>query len=778
MNDAGRREFLISKVWIQTAVLVVLCGFFVLGLLAYRTYMAHPPVPDRVVDPGGTTLFTGADVGRGQEVFLHNGLMEYGSVFGHGAYLGPDYTADYLRRAADIVRDSYGGAGSDAAVRKTVEDFRTNRYDEGSGTLTFTSGQADAFRRLVPYYTSFFSDPRSEHGLRRKAIDDDRDLHDLTAFFAWTAWAGAADRPGHDYSYTNNWPPEPRVDNRPTANAIVWSVLSLIALLGGIGVLFGAFGRWGRNLGWHGREQASLSFRSPGDVALTPAQRATAWFFFVMAALFLLQTLVGAASQHYRAEIGDFFGFDLARVFPFNLMRTWHVQLAIFWVATSFVAAGIFLAPMIARREPKHQAKLAFALLAALAVVVFGMLIGSFLGVHGVLTSSASNWFGLQGFEYLDLARLWQVLLSIGLFVWVFMLWRVLRQRLRAEHPGNMPWLFFLAACAIPAFYAVGLLARSGDNFTTTEFWRFWVVHLWVEDFLELFTTVMVAYMFVLLGVVRERIALTVVFLDIVLYSVGGVIGTMHHLYFSGEPAEHMALGAFFSAAEVIPLTFLTVEAWSFLQLGAAQESRSRTPFPHRWAVMFLVAVGFWNFLGAGIFGFLINLPIVSYYEIGTALTANHGHAAMMGVYGMLALGLSLFCLRYLIPAERWPERWARICFWSTNLGLAWMCFATLLPLGILQLYKSVDSGYFEARELKFLTNDTNALIEWLRLPGDVIFIAGGAVPALYIAYLGIRHTVSRVTFDEPGDILFTEVAEPHGIVGMGDEEAAAARLT
>jgi nitric oxide reductase subunit B len=351
----------------------------------------------------------------------------------------------------------------------------------------------------------------------------------------------------------------------------------------------------------------------------------------------------------------------------------------------------------------------------------------------------------------------------------------VLRTRLAREHPGNMPWLFFLAACAIPAFYAVGLIARTGDNFTTTEFWRFWVVHLWVEDFLELFTTVMVAYMFVLLGVVRERIALTVVFLDILLYSVGGVIGTMHHLYFSGEPAEHMALGAFFSAAEVIPLTFLTVEAWSFLQLGAAQESRSQTPFPHRWAVMFLVSVGFWNFLGAGIFGFLINLPIVSYYEIGTALTANHGHAAMMGVYGMLALGLAMFCLRYLIPADKWPERWAKISFWATNLGLAWMCFATLLPLGILQLYKSVDSGYFEARELKFLTNNTNAVIEWLRLPGDIIFIVGGAVPTLYIAWLGIRYTVKQVTYEEPDDILFTEITVPEGVDAFSREEASAA---
>jgi nitric oxide reductase subunit B len=778
VDASGRRQFLISKGWIQAVALVILAGFFVLGLLAYRTYQAKPPIPQRTVDERGGVLYTARDVQKGQQVFLHNGLMEYGSVFGHGAYLGPDYTADYLRRASNLVKQAYGGDASDGAARRTIEDFRTNRYDKAAGTLTLSTAGADAFRKLVTYYSRFFSDPKTEHGLRGKAITNPVELRQLTAFFAWTAWAASTTRPGHDYSYTNNWPPEPRVANRPTANVVVWSVLSLVALLSGVGLLFGAFGRWGRRLGWHGREQATLSFRSPGDVALTPAQRATAWFFFVMAALFLLQTLVGAASQHYRAEIADFFGFDLAQVFPYNLMRTWHVQLAIFWVATSFVAAGIFLAPMIARREPRHQGKLAFALLGALAVVVFGTLIGSYLGIHGVLQDAASNWFGLQGFEYLDLARLWQVLLSVGLFVWVFMLWRVLRQRLAADHPGNMPWLFFLAACAIPAFYAVGLIARTGDNFTTTEFWRFWVVHLWVEDFLELFTTVMVAYMFVLLGVIREKVALTVIFLDIILYSTGGVIGTMHHLYFSGEPAEHMALGAFFSAAEVIPLTFLTVEAWSFLQLGAAQESRSQTPFPHRWAVMFLVSVGFWNFLGAGIFGFLINLPIVSYYEIGTALTANHGHAAMMGVYGMLALGLAMFCLRYLIPSDRWPEKWAKISFWSANIGLAWMCFATLLPLGILQLYKSVDSGYFEARELKFLTSNTNALIEWLRLPGDIVFIVGGAIPALYIAYIGIRHTVKHVTLEEPEDILFTEIAVPEGAGAGAGDEASAAKVT
>ncbi len=407
-GEPARRELLVSRGWVQAVLLVVLFGFFVLGLLAYRTYQAKPPIPERVVDPRGGLIYTADDVRHGQQVFLGNGLMEYGSVFGHGAYLGPDFTADYLRRASDSVMRSFGGAASDRATRQTVETFRTNRFDARTGTLPFTAEQAAAHRELVAHYSLFFSEPTSKHGLRPRAITDPDDLADLTAFFGWTAWAGAAERPGKNYSYTNNWPPEPRVENEPTANVIVWSVLSLIALLGGIGVLFGVFGRFGF-LGWHGREQASLSFRTPGDVALTPAQRACAWFFLVMAALFLIQTFVGAASQHYRAEIGGFFGLDLAQVFPYNLMRTWHVQLALFWVATSFVAAGIFLAPMIARREPRHQGKLAFALLGALAVVVFGTLIGSFLGIHGILTDAASNWFGLQGFEYLDLARLWQV---------------------------------------------------------------------------------------------------------------------------------------------------------------------------------------------------------------------------------------------------------------------------------------------------------------------------------------------------------------------------------
>lgn len=584
MPTSEKRSLLISNGWIQAAGIVLIIGFLIMGILAYYTYTDEPPIPQVIETSNGSTLFTGADILAGQEIFLRNGLMEYGSIFGHGAYLGPDFTAEYLHRAALASIDFYGSTDSGTGRMRTLEDFKTNRYNPATGTLTYTDAQAHAFEECRAYYASFFGNPTTKFGLRPDAIRDPEQIRKLTAFFSWSAWAASTVRPGHTYSYTNNWPPEPLVGNHVTADAIVWSMLSLAALLGGTGVLLASFGRWNL-LGWHGREQQTMSFREPDKVPLTPAQSACAWFFFVMAALFLIQTLCGGATEHYRADLQSFFGINLGVLLPFNVVRTWHVQLSIFWVATSYLAAGIFLAPMIARREPRGQRMLAFGLLGALAIVVVGSLLGEFAGIQGFIHNS---WFGDQGFEYLDLGRVWQILLTVGLCFWVVILFRGLRGRLGAEHAGNMPWLFFFSALSIPAFYGVGLLANPGENFTTTDFWRFWVVHLWVEDFLELFTTILVAYIFVLIGVVHERTALRMIYLDIILYSVGGIVGTMHHVYFSGEPALHMALGAFFSAAEVIPLTFLTVEAWSFLQLGTTQGEKSTTPFPHYWAVMFL----------------------------------------------------------------------------------------------------------------------------------------------------------------------------------------------
>jgi nitric oxide reductase subunit B len=743
MNGRSR-SMLLSPLWLQVAILTFLVGFAVLGILAYLITAEHPPIPQRVLRPDGTVLFTGDDIMGGQHVFQKYGLMQFGTLFGHGAYLGPDFTAQYLHQAGTAMRQFYGAAGlppADAAAR-VEQEFKHNGYDPGTGALAFTAGQVHAFEELVPYYRTWFGRPDEQVGLRRPTLDQS-EVRRLTSYFAWAAWAAAARRPGAGYSYTNNWPPEPMVGNRPTAEAFLWSVLSLIALLGGVGVILFLFGRYDL-LGWHRAEEEGagrpVSFRPPDQVRLTPAQRATAWYFLVVAGLFLLQGLLGGANAHYHVEPGGFYGIDIARWFPYNLTRMWHVQLALFFVAASYLAMGIFLVPMIARREPRHQDKLAIGLFAAVVVVVVGSLLGEAASLKDYIhVGGPWFWLGAQGWEYLDLGRLWQILLTVGLVLWVAILLRGMWQRLSGEHPGNLPYLLLYSALSIPLFYGVGMVFGKNVNFAIMDFWRFWVVHLWVEDFLELFTTIMVAYLFVLLGVVRQSTATRVVYLDIIIYSLGGVIGTMHHLYFSGAPAIHMALGAFFSAMEVIPLVLLSYEAWQFMRLGAGPQQASvlGTPaaqFPHKWAVMFLVAVGFWNFLGAGVFGFLINLPIVSYYEIGTQFTANHAHGALMGVYGMLAIGFFMFVARYFIPPDRRSEQAMRVSFWSLNIGLLMMLFVNLVPIGILQLYDSFQNGYWHAREPEFFQQTAVRVIEWLRLPGDLLFILGGILPVVYLA--------------------------------------------
>ncbi|HYG34727.1 MAG TPA: cbb3-type cytochrome c oxidase subunit I [Clostridia bacterium] len=745
MKNHTRNRMVVPPLWLQIAIVTFILGFAVLGYLAIRTYHEQPPIPRLVVDEQGNPIFTSQDIQKGQHVFQKYGLMQHGTVFGHGAYLGPDFTAQYLHRTVEYMPRYYAGGGEPTAEdrERVRRELKTNRYDQATGTLRFSAGQAEVFKRMQAFYAEWFGPLKTQQHLQRPEIRDPEEIRALTAYFAWATWVTTATRPGTTYSYTNNWPPEPAAGNELTPEALVWSVLSLIALLGGAGIILFVFGRY-HWLGWHSEEAQAylreMQFRPPDTVRLTPSQRATAWYFLVVAGLFLLQGLLGGVNAHYHVEPARFYGLNLAEWLPYNLSRMWHLQLALFFVSASFLAMGIFLAPMIARREPKHQDKLALILFGALVVVVLGSLAGEAAGIKNTIKLSGPwFWLGTQGWEYLDLGRLWQILLIVGMVLWLVILIRGLRSHLAGEHLGNMPWLFLYSAISIPLFYAAGIAFWKNDSYAVVDFWRFWVVHLWVEDFLELFTTIMVAYIFVLLGVVRQTVALTIVYLDIILYSVGGVIGTMHHLYFSGVPAVHMALGAFFSAMEVIPLLLLTYEAWRFMRLGAPPGERSllgaqSTAFPHKWAVMFLIAVGFWNFLGAGVFGFLINLPVVSYYEIGTAFTANHGHGAMMGVYGMLAIGFFMFVARYFIPRDKASERAMQISFWSLNIGLLWMLFVNLFPLGLLQLNDSVAYGYWHAREIEFFLSPVVRVIEWLRLPGDVLFIVGGILPIVYLA--------------------------------------------
>ncbi len=734
----------LSPWWRNAVILIMVFGFSILLWLAARTYVDAPPIPEQVVSASGEMIFTGADILAGQEVFLKYGLMENGSIWGHGAYLGPDFSAEYLHTlsvdASDtIARQQFNRGLKDltaaerGAVNAQVEaTLKQNRYDAKTKALSLTPIEIASYRNQIVKWGTYFAQPANDAGLPANYIKDAKELKQLTAFFAWAAWASVANRPGATSSYTNNFPYDPTVGNTPTSDAILWSALSLIGLLGGTALALLAFGRFDY-LGWKGKSEHIHPQMLPG--VTTDSQRATIKYFGIVALLFLVQVGVGATTAHYRADPGTFYGIDLSQFLPSNITRTWHLQLALFWIATAYIAGALFLAPALGGGEPKHQVSGVNVLFVALLIVVGGSLLGEILGINQLL-GSLWFWFGHQGWEYLDLGRAWQVLLVIGLVIWMVLLFRAILPARKNPERSQISSLFLFAALAIPVFYLPAMFFDSTTNFSVVDTWRFWIIHLWVEGFFELFVTAMVAVIFFQLGMVTQKTAARVIYLDAILYLGGGIIGTAHHWYWTGQSSITLALGATFSALEIVPLTLLTLDAWDFFKLsrGYCDVCGKPVAIPHKWTFYFLIAVGVWNFIGAGVFGFLINLPIVSYFEVGTMLTPNHGHAALMGVFGTLAIALLVFSLRQVLNDSQWAriEKFIQVSFWGLNVGLVMMVVTNLFPGGVLQLLDVLNNGYWHARGPEFL-NQIN-ILEWARLPGDIVFSVFGVVPALIAA--------------------------------------------
>ena len=728
--------------WKLSVLFVLIAGFSTLIFMGHETTNQAPPIPDKVVDSSGLVLFTGNDILAGQAVFQKYGLMDVGSFFGHGAYNGPDFSADYLHRAGEIAlqqmaqkkfkrqfSDLDGGSKGDLESTLAL-DQKVNRYDNSAKTLTFTEGQAEAYHQLVPYYDTEFGVGR-KLPLPTNYIADSNERLQLSRFFAWGAWVCNTNRPGKDYTYTNNWPPDKLVGNGPNWQIFFWSAMSLVMLVGGIGLtqfLLSAF----PGLGWapdgNGMKDNVKSYEPyRSQTSLYP-------YFTVVVLLFLFQTFFGVVTAHYIVENG-FYGFDIRSIFPYSITRSWHLQLSIFWIATAWLAAGMFMAPMLSKHEPKGQHWLVKILFVAILIVAVGSIAGEWLGIKNML-GNLWFWFGHQGWEYLELGRFWQALLTVGMVLWAFIVFRSIRPLLKGKDHGSLPYMLLYGVLAIPLFFSFGMMYHPGTNFAVADFWRWWVVHLWVEGIFELYTTIIVAYFFCSLGMVSEKSALSVIYVDIILYLGSGIVGIGHHYYWTAQPAINMALGSMVSALEVVPLTLLTMDAWKFIDLAKIEGTIKN--FSHYWAMMFLIAVGFWNFLGAGVFGFLVNTPIVSYYEHATYLTSNHGHAAMMGVYGMLSVAAVLFSTRYLMTEDAWSNRLAALSFWGLNGGLLLMLILNIFPAGVIQMISSYQNGFWFARSYEFIHSPLFQTLTWLRIAGDLVFVLVGVLPLVLLVVRGM----------------------------------------
>jgi nitric oxide reductase subunit B len=729
--------------------MVLLVSFAILGWIGVRIYQELPPIADRVVTTDGSVVIDEGEIQAGQNVWQSLGGMEVGSVWGHGSYVAPDWTADWLHREAIFIlerwsNDEFGTPWGDLdgekqaqLIGRLAKLMRTNTFDPATGTITIDSVRADAFRANVAHYSEVFSNGNTDYAIPAGAVTDETRLRRLSAFFFWSAWAASTNRPGEDITYTNNWPYEPLVGNRPTGEAVVWTGVSIIMLLAGISAMV-----WWYAARRSDEEEPIAPATDPlGSWAATPSQQATIKYFWVVSALLLVQMLLGVVTAHYGVEGDAFYGFPLSKWLPYSVARTWHVQLGLFWIATAWLAAGLFIGPLVSGQEPPGQRVGVNILFLALLIVVVGSLAGQWLSIHNKMSDPVSFYFGHQGYEYVDLGRAWQIALLVGLLLWLVLMVRAMRPALRQTgEQKQLVLLLAVSTAAIALFYAAGLAWGRHTHLSIVEYWRWWVVHLWVEGFFEVFATTVIAFVFMRLNLIRPGVAAAAALLSATIFLAGGIIGTCHHLYFSGTPTVALAWGSVFSALEVVPLVLVGFDAMEDLR-----RSRTSTWVRHyKWPVYFFVSVAFWNMVGAGLFGFMINPPIALYYMQGLNTTPLHGHAALFGVYGMLGIGLMLVCLRVLIPGVEWKDGLLRFSFWALNGGLMAMCVLSLLPVGLMQTWASVEHGYWYARSSEFMQTPVVQNLRWMRVPGDTLFALGAVALVIFVAGLKTGHSFRR----------------------------------
>ncbi len=743
------------RLW-QTLAAVFVLSFAALGWIGREIHLAAPPIPRAVAATDGSMVFTGDEIRRGQQVWLAAGGQQLGSVWGHGGYVAPDWSADWLHREALDLRERHAMARHGMAYAElTLEqrgaldarlrhEMRRNTWSESAQTITVSTARAAAINAVAEHYAGLFGTAaaldtlREQYAMTGNIIPDAGDRRALTAFFFWSSWAASTDRPGETgLSYTSNWPHEPLVGNTLTTGSAVWSVVSIVLLIAGIAAMI-----W-----YHGRQHEPPPPATPTHdplhgVAPTASMRATRKYFFIVTALLLAQIGMGIITAHYAVEGQALFGLPLAELLPYVVSRTIHTQVGIFWIATAWLATGLYIAPLLSGQEPRLQRLGVDVLFWALIAIVVGSTATGWLGTLQSLGTDWAFWIGNQGLEFTSMGRVWQVLLFIGLLFWLFLLGRALWPAL--QQPGETRGLIamvFLAATCIGGFYATSLVWNQETHYSMIEYWRWWLVHLWVEGFFEVFATAVIALIFTRIGLIHASTANKAIVLETVVFLFGGILGTLHHLYFTGTPTSVIAVGAVFSALEVVPLALIGIEGYQTYRRSQAAPWVAA----YRWAIMCFVAVGFWNVVGAGLLGFAINPPASLYFVQGLNLTPAHGHAALFGVYGMLGIGLMLFCLRGLYPHRLHADHLLAPAFWCLNAGLAMMVFMSLLPAGIYQAVASISEGLWYARSPEIIHSPTMEFLVWLRVPGDVVFAIGAAFLGAYMLKLsGLRRQDAR----------------------------------
>jgi len=729
----------VARSLIIVLVVVVIGCWLTMIWSTYQTYLGAPPIPMSFTDPSGNVAMTKEDIIAGKGSFQKAGLMDYGSLYGMGSYFGEDYTAHYLvslgkKVSSRLANERYGQTWENLSdeQRDIIQKQTSTILKKISLTehqVVVPTSVAQSIKELrQEIATKLLTNDFAKGWTRAYSLSNAEALQ-AADFIIDSAITTIANRPGKNYSWTNNWPHEPSLGNTPTSGVFIWTWASLTFLFFAIGIVIVIFRLYIERKDSTEIAQPFLNTFK----ALTPSQVALGKYFLVVALLLCVQIGAGSILAHYYAERESFYGFDLNTYLPFSFLRSVHLQTPIAWIGLGWIGAALFLAPMIGDKEPKHQKILVNTIFWALLVIVAGALLGNYLGIQGLIQKHWF-WFGNQGLSYLELGRFWQVLFFIGLLTWSLVLlramwpalknlfeWRSFYSLFRAEH------LLWYSSMGIAFIYVFGMipLTKVGSSFTLTDYWRWWVVHLWVEWAFELFAAAVTAYFLMAVGLVSRQLAERVILFEWILILGSGILGTGHHLFWAGAPDLWISIGSVFSFLEVLPLFLLILEAVEhYLFMNNSNH------FPYRLAFLYILGAAFWNFVGAGVFGgATINAPSVNYYEHGTFLTLNHAHTAMFGAFGLLSLGLIYLSLRYMTGDRvAWKDNLGQWAFWLYNIGMVLWIALNFFPIGWPQLQAVYEHGYNYARSLDFY--NTTIVWQWLRLPGDLVFALGALLMA------------------------------------------------
>lgn len=694
-----------------------------------------PPYPEKVV-VDGREVMNRDTIMKGQKTYQRYGLMDHGSVWGHGSLRGNDFSAQTLHLMGVHLRDYYAEerfskgydeldtAEKGAVDALTKETIKENTHEPGTGILRLSEAEWYAVQKTKQYWEQIFRDGDEHHGYLPNTIPTEQERDNISDFFYWTAWAAGTNRPGLDFTYTNNWPPDRSVGNEISRTAIMSSLYGILSLFIVLGLIIYIVHRYKF---FYGDPQLVELAKRVAMAPISVSQAKTAKFFLVVVLLFILQIMMGGLLAHYTVHPGSFYLQKVAEFVPFSWVKSWHLQLGIFWIAVSWVGSALYIGPLIGGREPKAQGILVDILFIAILIVALGSLFGEVLGIKGYLTEQTWFWFGHQGWEYLELGRFWQILLFGGLLFWLFVAYRALSPQFARDKDrwGGLTMFYTLSAVAVVLFFGFGLTYNPDTHLSVADYWRWFVVHIWVEGIFEFFAAASLALLLTAVGLVTRESALRAAYLTAILAFAGGLIGTAHHYFWFGGPSFWLVLGSVFSSLEPIPMILLVVRG----SMEYRSIVKAGVDFPYRWPLFFLAAASFWNFLGAGVFGFLINLPAINYYEHATYLTSNHGHTALFGTYGMLSIALCLFTWRGLVRNERWNDKLLKISFFGLNGGLFAMFLFTLLPVGILQVVDSYTYGMWYAKSSQFFDKPFVQFIGQIRMIPDLIIIFIGALP-------------------------------------------------